>query len=685
MKHFSFKYSVMKFLWFLAVACCFYSVSRAEYGDQEYLEKQKDLLVVLKYVHQPLWNSELYKFGKSYLISEDYENYNNVEEVKKFVKLLEKKTLLEKRSFFSIYNPLHLKQAKLLFTVLINAKNYETLARVASWARFNVNEKMFMYILGLISVHRDDLKTLIMPPPYEMCPFQFVNGEVIKQAQRVAMQGFHDAKIVNGYKEVIIPMNYTGWYLRMNEDLKLTYLTEDPTWNAMYYNYNLNYPFWMKGAPFGLDKDRRGEIFLSVHQFNIARYYLERLANNLGEIENFNWRTPIKSGYHPFLMLVNGEYVKTRDNFHSLYKDQNLKDILHAEDHERRIRNIIAQSFYTHDGEKVELFKPEMINEFGNLIQGNADAKFDHHFISRLIVPKFLENAATAARDPLFYQYYNHILNLYWDFMSNIEPYKKEEIGFPGVEITNVEVDKIQTFFEEKDIDISNAIEVPPDPKVNSVDEVTDVNFRPDDVFVKMRYQRLNYKPFEMKFKVNSDKNQKASLRIFIGPRDESMSKTECFEQHRKYFYVIDADIIDLKTGENLIVRKYPKSDVAYENEQISYFDLYKKVLAAKSGEEQWSKGMHRGKCAIVDHLRFPRGKLGGMKYQIMTVISPYKKTESASSFDPATSCGVGSGQIQFLDNHSLLFPIDREINPFAFYAPNLNLQEVDIHFQQFK
>lgn len=641
------------------------------------------MLTVLKYVHQPYWNAELHYVAKSYKISENYADFNHVEKVKEFVSFYERKTLLGKREMFSIYNPLHLKQAKSFFNVLYNAKDYAALTRVTIWARFNVNEKMFMYVVGLIQTHRSDVNTLVLPPPYEMCPFQFINGEVIKKAQQVAMQGFYNAKKVNGYREVVIPMNYTGWIVKLNEDQALTYLTEDPTWNAMYYNYNLNYPFWLGGEEYGLHGDRRGESFIGMHHFKVARYYLERLSNDLGEIEDFNWRKPIKSGYHPFLMLVNGQTIPGRDNFHSLYDDQTLEEIHRAEDHERRILDVIARGFYYYNGEKIELYKNELISEIGNFIQGNLDAKFNHNFINQLSVPRFLENPATAARDPLFYQYFNHILKIFWQYMSHIEPYKKEDVGFSGVEIKSVEFDTIETFFEDKEIDITNAVEVPPDARMDTDEVFTEENFKRDDIFVKTRYQRLNYKPFEMKFNVHSDKAQPAYLRMFIGPRDESLSNQECFENHRKYYYLIDVDIVELKAGDNLVVRRYPENKgMAYFDEQTSYFELYRMAMAAKSGKEQWPRGLHKGRCGIVDHLKFPRGKIGGMKYQILTLLTPIDASKSFDKFDPSISCGIGTGQMVWFGSKSLLFPMDRRVDPLEFYVPNLNLNEIEIEFK---
>lgn len=671
----------MQCLWILVtlLGCLASGLADPAVYDKEYIEREKDLLLVLKYVHQTAWNGDLYAFAKQYDITEDYDSYENVEEVKEFVNYFKRGGFTGPKTAFSLYNPNHLTQTKLLFRVFYSAKSYETLAKVVAWARFHINEKMFLYVVGLTVAHRPNAVTLIMPPPYEVCPYQFVNSEVIKAAQRMKMQGFLGVEKVNGLREVFIPMNYTGWYLHMNPDQKVTYLTEDPTYNAVYYNYNLNYPHWMEGKPYGLDKDRRGELFITVHQQLLSRYYLERLSNDLGHIPEFNWREPIKSGYYPALMFVNGKQIPARQNNHNLYDDNHLY-VQQAEDRERRIRDVVDQGYINYGGKVVSLSKPEDINTLGNLLQGNPDAFDLHHNFHDHIVPSYLENYATAVRDPLFYQFYKRLLHNYWRFMSHIKPYTYEEIAFPGVEITSVTVDKVETYFEHFDIDITNAIEVEPDT-MSKDKQINEVTFKPDEYFVKARTSRLNHKLWSFVLNVKSEKAVTAGVRVFIGPKYDEYGVQVNFNENRKNFFGVDLFLQELKVGDNVIHRK--STDIVwYGSHQTSYYELYKRVMLAKKGEKEWDYELSKGRCAISRHLIMPKGKTGGMTYQFYFIISPYQPATvpMGSTFDVNASCGVGSGS-RFFEDRALLFPLDREIDPVHFYTPNMKFQDVEIFF----
>lgn len=671
----------MKCLWILvAVLAAVSAAPEVEegYGDATYLENQKDLLLILKYVHQPYWNAELHKLADNYKISKDYDNYHNVDKVKYFVDLLHRDGLLPRSAAFSLYNSEHLQETKALFDVMYNAKDYKTLASVAAWARFNVNEKMFMYVIGAIVSHRKDVSTLIMPPPYEVCPYQFINGEVIKTAQRMKMQGFPGVKLVDGLKEVIIPMNYTGWYMHLNKDQKVSYYTEDVGLNALYYNFHLDYPHWMEGKPYGLDKDRRGELYLVIHQQINARYYLERLSNDLGHIPHFSWREPIKSGYNPALMMVNGKQFRSRPNFYSLYENER-KFVQEAEDRERRIRDIIDQGFFEYKGEKISIAHPEDVNTLGNLLQGNPDGSDLHHNFHNHIIPSFLENYATAARDPLFYQYYQHLMNNYWRFMDKMEPYSYDEIAYPGVKFTEVKVDKIETFFQNFDVDISNAIEV--DPNMLNKVHTKDVEFKPDDFIVKARTIRLNHKPYTYKLKIESDKAEEALVRVFIGPKHDEFGASINFNRNRKYFTMIDIVPLNLTVGENVVTRKSDEN-MFIASEQTSFFDLYKHLMSAKKGESKWTSDLFTGRCQYPKYLLIPKGKKGGMTFSFYFTIHKLVKsaTPFMSNFNMATSCGVGSGT-RFFEDRNLLFPLDRKIDDLHFYQPNMHFEDVEIYF----
>lgn len=668
----------------MIVGCLLLASVEAEvkYGDQVYLEQQKDLLLTLKYVHQQHWNSDLYAFGFYYKISEDYENYNDLESVKKFVRFFELDRLLSKQAAFSLYETVHFNEASALFKVFLAAKDYETLARVVAWARFNVNEKLFMYVLGVTVAHREDLKTLIMPPPYEVCPYQFVHSEAIKFAQHKAMQGFYGVEKVNGYKEIVVPVNYTGWFMHMNEDQKVSYFTEDVSWNAFYYNYNLDYPDWLDGEQFGLNKDRRGELYITVHQQMLARYYLERLSNGLGHIPGFNWYQPIKSGYNPLLFTVNGKQFSSRPNNYNYARNSKLSKVKSAEQRDSRLRDAVDAGFFTYDDKIFNLSRPEDVNTLGNLIQGNSDNNEHNYRYFEHFVPKFLENFSTAARDPFFYQFYKNLLQTYWKFMSHIKPYTVEEVGFSGVKIIDAEVGKLETFFEYYDIDITNAIDKPEDKTVKKPKDVTEVNFKPDEYFIKARTIRLNHKPFEYKIIVQSEAAQEASVRVFIGPKFDEYDNVISFSENRKNFVLLDVFKKSLTAGKNVITRNSASDIILYGNDFTSYFELYKRVLSGKSGKREWTEDLLQGRCQSPKHLMLPKGKKGGMTYQFYFVVTPYQSaaTPLFSNFNPKTSCGIGSGA-RFFEDRSLLFPLDREIDEVTFFTPNMHFEDVEIFF----
>lgn len=116
-----------------------------------------------------------------------------------------------------------------------------------------------------------------------------------------------DSKKFGGSDVYIIPANYSGWYVSREYDMehKLNYYTEDIGLNAFYFYLRLNFPFWLKSEEFGLPKSR-GEEYLYSHKLLIARYNLERLSNDVGKIEDFDWHNEFYTGYYPTMTFRNG-------------------------------------------------------------------------------------------------------------------------------------------------------------------------------------------------------------------------------------------------------------------------------------------------------------------------------------------------------------------------------------------
>lgn len=204
---------------------------------------------------------------------------------------------------------------------------------------------MFAYIFSIVLLHRPDCQGLIIPAPYEIFPYYYVSSEYIQQAYEMKMEGHPSQYVLSDGNNVVIKANYSGWYIRWNDEQKLSYFTEDVGLNTFYYHYNLDYPFWMEPKHYDLKKDRYGEIFYYVHQQLLARYYMERLSNGMGEIPDFSWNLPIEEGYYPSLRYHNGLEFPSRPNHFDFHQHEFLQHLIQVEDYERRIRDSIDQGF----------------------------------------------------------------------------------------------------------------------------------------------------------------------------------------------------------------------------------------------------------------------------------------------------------------------------------------------------
>lgn len=263
---------------------CGFSVSPkpAKIADKDFLLRQRSILELLQHVTQYEVLPQFYEESKTFRIEDNYDYYTNVEAVREFVRLYNY-GLLPFNEVFSIYNDFHREQAIALFHAFYYAKDWDSFYKTIQWARFHVNEGLFVYALTVAVLHRKDTVGLTLPAPYEIYPYNFFSAETIQRAQNYKMNGFYDIKKSDGQYNFYIQSNYTGQYVRYNDEQSISYFTEDIGLNSYYYYFHADYPFWMGGKEFNLYKDRRGEFFLFEHQQLLARYYLERLSNGLGK------------------------------------------------------------------------------------------------------------------------------------------------------------------------------------------------------------------------------------------------------------------------------------------------------------------------------------------------------------------------------------------------------------------
>lgn len=268
--------------------------------------------------------------------------------MKKFVQYW-KYGLLPRNEIFSIMHHEHLEQAIALFKLFYYAKDWDTLYKTAVWARQNVNQGMFVYAFSVALIHRQDTRHIMLPPIYEILPHKFFSSDVIHKAE-IIKQKYYQPSHDKTYHT--IESNYSGWYLNLHPEQSMSYYLEDVGVSAFYYYFNLFYPTWMKGEEYGWKDSRRGEVFLTVVQHLLARFYSERLSNGFGEIPYLDWETPLETPYEPSLIYFNGLQYPSRPKFANLHEyfynyGQKWTNTIYGyshnlvQDYERRINDAI--------------------------------------------------------------------------------------------------------------------------------------------------------------------------------------------------------------------------------------------------------------------------------------------------------------------------------------------------------
>lgn len=179
----------------------------------------------------------------------------------------------------------------------------------------------------------------------------------------------------------------------------------------------------------------------------------------------------------------------------------------------------------TEDGKKINIYEKDGFDMLGKIIESSPDSP-NHRFYGDLmvlahqvlgysshpvheykVVPSALEHFETALRDPIFYQFYKRITFYFLQYKSHLPHYTHTELMYPGVKIENIHVDKLYTYFEKFNFEITNAL------------YVTEDEFHKDDFKVFATQKRLTHKPFSYKVNVVSDKTEDVVVRVFLGPK----------------------------------------------------------------------------------------------------------------------------------------------------------------------
>ncbi|CAG4951791.1 unnamed protein product [Colias eurytheme] len=666
-------------------------------------ERQFFILKLLNHILEPVTYKEIIDIGQRFSIEENVDFYMKKDVVKQFLNNM-KTGFLPRGEVFTLHVDRQLKEVVNMFHMLYYAKDFDTFIKTACWMRMYLNEGMFVYALTVAVRHREDCKGIVLPPPYEIYPYYFVRADVIQKAYLLKMKkGILDGSLSHFYgikktdKDVyIIDENVFDQRVNMNDEDRLRYFTEDIGLNTYYYYFHVDYPFWMKDDTFNTKFiNRRWEMTMYVYQQILARYYLERLSNGLGDIPVLSWNRPIRKGYWPWLMMSNGAHFPTRFNDHIIVKDNNIGFTNLVETYEQIINEAIIKGFIEIDGIRYDLKKADDVEKLSKLVYGAVDrfdVKTDHIEAYRymlimmksivglntwftdkyFVVPTVLDIYQTALRDPVFYQLQKRLSYSFLLFKSRLPSYTHEDVYFPGVKIENVVVNKLLTYFDDYLMDMTNAVILNEDELKKSKSDMT--------FFVRKR--RLNHQQFKVSFDVVSDKTADCIVRIFLGPKEDHLGRLIDINQNRYNFVELDTFYYKINTGKNTIVRD-SKDMHNVVGDRMRTKDFWNKLSGVTDYKDLYFKDLKNYHTGFPTRLLLPKGRVGGMDMLLYIIVTPLRLVDNVDMniFEQYRKDNfVDFRSTVLLDRMPLGFPFDRVIDVTKFFTPNMKFVDVKIY-----
>nr|ABO27098.2 storage protein 2 [Omphisa fuscidentalis] len=610
--------------------------------------------------------------------------------------MIEHNWLLPQGLPFSVLEHEHIYQVQTYFNLLYSAKTFDTFYKTAVYLRDNINEYIFVYVTTVAIYHRADTQGIIVPPLYEIFPSFFNNAEIMTTAQRITTHGKHWVEhYPSTYvwdNNVVVRWNSSVWPY-YSKEMPVSYFTHDYVLNNYYYNIHALYPPWLGNEVVPLIKDHRGEWFWFIHKQILARYYMERLSNGLGEIPELGLDI-VKQGYSSGLAYHNGIPYPVRPNYLYLQQPWLVHKIDQIVDYERRMYDVIDSGLYvTPAGKYVNVHHPEAIDVIGRLIEANVDSpnkKYYKDFISvwknllgnsnvhepiywkgiPLVLPSALEHYQTALRDPAFYMIWKRVLHMFTLWQEKLPYYTKEDLYFPGVKVDNVVVDKLVTYFDDYLMDITNAV-------ILTEDELKKTT---SDMKLFVRKRRLNHQPFKVTRSMFSlTKAADCVVRFFLAPKYDNVGRLIDINMNRLNFVELDSFLYKLTTGQNVIIRNsYDMHNLV--RDRVMTRDLWKKVDTVTDFRDLLVKDLRNYHTGFPTRPLLPKGIVGGMKMMLYVIVTPLKLVDNVelNILDTNRKDFVKDFRSTvLLDKRPLGFPFDRRIDVVKFFTPNMKFVDV--------
>merc|ERR1712212_505386 len=646
---------------------------------EDLAHKQQAVNRLLYKVTEPIRSShaDLHDAAHNYNPHDHKGDYTDGgEAMEKLMRDLEDHRLLEQHHWFSLFNPRHREEALMLFDVLYHSKDFDTAKKNAAYFRERMNEGEFVYAVYVTVTHAEFCKGIILPPLYEVTPHMFTNSEVVQKAYSAKMTQQNG----NFY------MNFTG--SQKNPEQRVAYFGEDIGMNSHHVHWHMDFPFWWDGHKI----DRKGELFFWAHHQLTARFDAERLSNNLPVVNELYWDKPIREGFAPHTTYrYGGEFPSRPDN--KIFEDvEGVAKVRDLKEMESRIRDAIAHGYFNDkEGNVVDIMNEKGIDILGNAIESSTYSPHSEYYgalhnMAHIMLgrqgdphgkfnmpPGVMEHFETATRDPSFFRLHKYMDNIFKEHKDTLPPYTKEQLAFQGVAIDNIVVDgRLETFFEDFEFDLSNAVDHPED-----IEEVP----------IKAYVDRLNHREFSYNIDVlnNNDHDVLTSFRVYLCPRHDNHMQSLTYEGGRWHCIEMDKFWKTLTAGANHVVRKSGESSVTVPDVPSLTTIMEETNLAMENGRTLNMEEYERS-CGLPNRMLLPKGKKDGMDSYLAVYASDGSEDRNGEHVEGEelggthSHCGV-HGEV-YPDKRPLGYPLDRRIpdERIFFNMPNFKSIPVTVY-----
>merc|ERR1712212_1109071 len=458
---------------------------------------------------------------------------------------------------------------------------------------------------------------------------------------------------------------------KKNPEQHAAYFGEDIGMGVHHVTWHMDYPFWWDDS-YGYHLDRKGELFFWAHHQLTARFDSERLSNRMDMVDPLYWDRPIVEGFAPHTTYrYGGEFPTRPDNI----KFSDVEGIIRVRDmiiHEARIRDAIDHGYIIKaDGSHININDAQGIDHLGDIIESSmyspnpryygALHNHAHILLGRQsdpkgkfnVPPSVMEHFETATRDPAFFRLHKYMDNIFKEHKDQLPPYTKEELSFEGVHLNDVEIEgDLETFFEDFEFDLSNAVDHPED-----IEEVP----------IKAYVDRLNHREFSYNIDVlnNNDHDVLTSFRVYLCPRHDNHMQSLTYESSRWHCIEMDKFWKTLTAGAIHVVRKSGESSVTVPDVPSLTTIMEETNLAMENGRTLNMEEYERS-CGLPNRMLLPKGKKDGMEFYLAVYASDGSADRNGEHVEGEelggthSHCGV-HGEV-YPDKRPLGYPLDRRI-----------------------